>query len=247
MDRLVFSNLSAMRSSMGKQHATANNLANANTPGFRADISEASSLWITGPGANSRAFASGEVLTFDRTPGAITQTGRPLDIAIGGDGLLAVQAENGDEAYTRRGDLNIAPTGLLVTGDGHPVLGDVGPIIVDPTSDITIDQSGGVWSRPAGQPDAPPVQVDQLKLVSPAGSNVEKGLDGLIREVNGGALPGDPEGSVISGALEGSNVSVSQALVDMIEASRTWETQLNMISSARDLDSSGADLMRMPK
>lgn len=247
MDRLVFSNLSAMRSSMGKQHATANNLANANTPGFRADISEASSLWITGPGTNSRAFASGEVLTFDRTPGAITQTGRALDVAIGGDGLLAVQAENGDEAYTRRGDLGVAATGLLVTGDGHPVLGDGGPIIVDPNSDISIDQSGGVWSRPAGQPDSPLVQIDQLKLVSPAGSNVEKGLDGLIREVNGGALPSDPEGAVMTGALEGSNVSVSQALVDMIEASRTWETQLNMISSARDLDSSGADLMRMPR
>lgn len=247
MDRLVFANLSAMRSSMGKQHVTANNLANVSTPGFRADISEASSLWVKGPGANSRAFASGEVVTFDRTPGAIVSTGRALDIAIGGDGLLAVQAQNGDEAYTRRGDLTVAPTGLLVTGDGHPVLGDGGPIIVDPASEITIDQSGGIWSKPSGQPDAPLVQIDQLKLVSPAGSNVEKGLDGLIREVNGGALPGDPEGAVMSGALEGSNVSVSQALVDMIEASRSWETQLNMISSARDLDSSGADLLRMPK
>ena len=100
---------------------------------------------------------------------------------------------------------------------------------------------------PLGEVPQPnqPQQVDRLKLASPTGSQIAKGADGLFRVRGGGALPADPQASVTSGSLEGSNVNQTKALVDMIDASRSWDTQLKMITSARDLDTSTTELMKI--
>jgi flagellar basal-body rod protein FlgF len=246
MDRLVHTSLSAMRGAMARQAATANNLANVGTVGFRGEMASARALWLRGDGLESRAFASEEVNGADMRPGAATETGRALDVAVEGDAFLTVQASNGDEAYTRRGDLRISETGLLTTGDGDPVLGEQGPITLPPADSVKIEADGAIWIVPAGGDPNQPQPADRLKLASPAGSDVVKGLDGLFRVRGGGILPADPSGRVVSGKLEGSNVEATKALVDMIEASRAWETQLKLINTARDLDGSGADLMRLP-
>jgi len=246
MDRLVHTSLSGLRSAMARQAATSHNLANANTVGFRADLSSARALWIQGQGLETRAQASQEVQGADMQAGPVSETGRDLDIALQGDALLAVQAANGDEAYTRRGDLQLSDSGLLTTGDNHPVLGEQGPITLPPHDSVRIDQDGTVWVVPRGGDPNAPQQVDRLKLTSPAGSRVVKGVDNLFRVQGGGALPSDPQARVTSRALESSNVNVTQALIDMIEASRSWDNQLNLITTARELDSSGADLMRLP-
>lgn len=246
MDRLIHTSLSALRGAMARQAATANNLANANTVGFRAEMSAARSLWIAGPGHPARAPSSGEVLAADMRPGATMATGRDLDISLSGDSLLAVQAREGDEAYTRRGDLQISPTGLLTTGDGHPVMGNQGAITLPAADSVRIAEDGRVWIVPAGGDPDLPQEIDQLKLTSPAGSAVSKSLDGLFRVEGGGVLPIDGEARVASGHLEGSNVDTTRALVDMIEASRAWDTQLKLISTAREIDSNAADLMRLP-
>lgn len=246
MDRLVQTAMTAMRGAMARQTAIANNLANASTTGFRAEIANASTTWLNGPGVNARAQASEEVIAADMASGSVTQTGNPLDVAMNADALLAVQAPNGDEAYTRRGDLKMNESGLLTTGDGHPVLGQSGPITLPPADSISIGQDGGIWIVPQGGDPAQPQQVDKLKLASPTGSQILKGIDGLFREANGGALPEDPLATVTSAALEGSNVNPTQALVQMIEASRAWETQIKLISTAKELDDGGASLMRLP-
>lgn len=247
MDRLIHTSLSAMRGAMARQATTANNLANANTTGFRAEMANVRPLWLRGAGLDSRAPSSEEVTAADMRAGAITETGRPLDIALSGDAMLGVQAPNGEESYTRRGDLMVAPTGLLTTGDGAPVLGEGGPITMPPADELKIDDQGVVWYRPQGsEPGSPLQQIDRLKLVSPAGSKIAKGLDGLFRVVDGGTLPSDPEARVKSGSLEGSNVNATQALVDMIDASRSWEMQIKLVTTAKELDSSTADLMRLP-
>lgn len=247
MDRLIYSSLSAMRGAMARQATTANNLANANTTGFRAEMASVRPLWVRGAGFESRAPSSEEVISADMRAGAIVQTGRSLDVALSGDALLGVQAENGEESYTRRGDLTIAASGLLTTGDGVPVLGETGPVTMPPADEIKIDEQGVIWIRPQGaDPIAPMQQVDRLKLVSPAGSRIAKGLDGLFRVEGGGTLPSDPVARLTAGSLEGSNVNATQALVDMIEASRSWETQIKLVTTAKELDSSAADLMRLP-
>lgn len=245
MDRLIYSSLAAMRGSMARQTATANNLANAATPGFRADMAAAQSVWLRGATVPSRASASDEVLSADMRAGVVASTGRELDVAIEGDAMLVVQAPDGEEAYTRRGDLQMTETGLLTTGDGRPVLGSQGPITLPPSDSISIDGEGRINIVPEGGDPAQPQEVDRLRLVTPAGSDALKGLDGLFRVRGGGTLPDDPDARVQSGHLEGSNVNATQALVAMIEASRAWDNQLRMIGDARDMDAATADLMRL--
>ena len=247
MDRLIYTSLTAMRGSMSRQTAIANNLANAQTPGFRADIANAQSLWLDGSGLDARALVSEEVLGADMRAGTVTQTGRDLDIAMQGDALLVVQAEDGEEAYTRRGDLQISPSGLLTTGDGHPVQGGQGPVTIPPADAISIDQEGRVWVVPQGGDPENPQEVDRLRLATPTGSEIAKGLDGLFRVKGGGILPDDPEARLLTRSIEGSNVTATSALVEMIEASRSWDTQLKMISDVRDMDSATANLMQLPR
>ena len=247
MDRLVHTSLSALRGAMARQQATANNLANVNTVGFRGELSSARALWIrNGQGVDVAARATQEVVAADMSAGTVNETGRDLDIAMQGDALLAVQAEDGDEAYTRRGDLQLNESGLLTTGDGHPVLGEQGPITLPPADSMRIDQDGMIWIVPRGGDPNVPQQVDRLKLASPTGSRVLKGLDALFRVENDGALPSDPQARVTPRSLEGSNVEATQALIDMIEASRSWDTQIKLISTAREIDTAAADLMRLP-
>ena len=245
MDRLTTIARTAMRGTMARQAAVANNLANVNTTGFRAEIANASTRWVGGGALQSRAEQVGQVIAADMKSGTAVQTGNPLDITVDGDALIAVQANDGSEAYTRRGDLRLSESGLLTTGDGYPVLGEGGPITLPPADSINIAKDGGIWIVPQGGQVDQPQQVDTIKLVNAKGSVIAKSTDTLFREVNGGALPQDPIASVTSGALEGSNVNATMALVQMIEASRAWEHQIKMIDTAKDIDSSGASLMRL--
>jgi flagellar basal-body rod protein FlgF len=246
MDRLIDVARTAMRGSMARQTAIANNLANTETAGFRAEIVNASTRWLGGQNTfQSRAEQVGQVIAADMKQGTVTQTGNPLDLAVDGEAMIAVQANDGSEGYTRRGDLKLSESGLLSTGDGSPVIGDSGPITLPPSDSIKIGKDGGIWIVPQGGRIDQPQLVDTIKLVNARGSVIAKGTDNLFREVNGGALPQDPMASVTSGALEGSNVNATTALVQMIEASRSWETQIKMIDTAKDIDSGGASLMRL--
>jgi flagellar basal-body rod protein FlgF len=245
MDRLIYTSISALRGAMARQAITANNLANAGTTGFRAEFASAQATTVR-EGLGSRIAAPTEGTAADMASGTIQETGRDLDVAMQGDTLLAVQSAEGDEAYTRRGDLQLSDSGLLTTGDGTPVLGDSGPITLPPADKISIAKDGAIWIVPQGGDVANPQQVDRLKLVSPAGSKIAKALDGLFRVDGGGALPSDPSARLIPGSLEGSNVNASAALVDMIDSSRAWEMQIKLVTTAQELDQSSADLMRLP-
>jgi len=246
MDRLVNTALTAMRGAMSRQATIANNLANANTTGFRAEIANASAMWINGDTYNSRAQSTEQVLGADMAQGSVSNTGNPLDVAVNDQAMLAVQANDGSEAYTRRGDLKVSDSGLLTTGDGLPVIGESGPITLPAYDSISIAKDGSISIVPTGGDPNLPQVVDKLKLATPTGSQIAKGTDGLFREVNGGVLPDDPMASVTPESLEGSNVNSTQALVQMIEASRAWETQVKMIDTAKKIDDSGASLMQLP-
>jgi len=247
MDRLIHTSLSAMRGAMARQTTVANNLANANTVGFRAEVASQRPLWLRGGEFQGRAPASEEVVNADMKAGAFISTGRDLDVAMQGDAMLAVQADDGEESYTRRGDLMIAPSGLLTTGDGVPVMGDGGPITMPPADKIMVGADGKISIVPEGGDPTQMQQVAQLKIVSPKGSEIVKGLDGLFKVRGGGTLPSDPDAKITQGALEQSNVNTSDALVQMIEASRSWETQIKLLTTAKDLDSATTDLMRLPE
>ena len=246
MDKLVYTAASGLKSHLASQAAIANNMANASTIGFRADRVVFDRLSLKGSAFDTRTPASAEVADADRKPGALQQTGRALDIAIPGDSWLAVQAPDGSEAYTRRGDLQIAPSGVLQTGDGFPVIGAGGPITLPPLQSIKISDDGQISIVPVGGDARNPQVIDTLKLASPKGSQTVKGTDNLLYVKGGGVLPADLDAKLESGALEGSNVNMTQALVDMIENQRAYEVQANLMKSAKELDESSASLMRLP-
>ena len=245
MDRLIWTAVSGMSASMARQRMIANNMANSQTIGFRAELMVAAPVTVKGPQLETRALTDAAVRGARMDQGEVSETGRALDVALNGEALLGVQAENGDEAYTRRGDLSLTPAGLLVNGDGRPVLGEGGPISIPPGSEVSIAPDGAVLVRDAATPDAPLAQADKLKLASPAGSKIAKGLDGLFRVEGGGVLPADAEARLTGGALEQSNVRPSQVLVEMIEAQRLYDMRTKLIATAKELDEGSASLLRL--
>ena len=249
MDKLVYTAATGLHARMAAQAAIANNMANASTTGFRADRVVFDQIQVKGGGAKweARSPTASEVIDADRDPGVMQSTGRPLDVAMNGrDTWLAVQAADGGEAYTRRGDLEVAPSGVLQTGDGFVVQGQSGPITLPPYSALSIGADGTVSIIPQGGDAKNPTVIDRLKLVSAKGTDTVKGIDNLLKVRGGGALPDDLDAQVTSGSLEGSNVNMTQTLVDMIENQRAYEVQAKLMSEAKTMDESSASVMRLP-
>jgi flagellar basal-body rod protein FlgF len=162
-----------------------------------------------------------------------------------GDTMLAVQGADGQEAYTRRGDLSISTTGVVENGEGLPVLGETGPLMVPPGATVSISQDGSVMVRDPSTPEQEPQKIDRLKLVSTAGSNLEKDLTGVFRVPGGGVLPVDDNAHVVPESVEQSNVNSSEVLVDMIESQRLFDLRTKLVSTAKELDEGSSKLMRL--
>ena len=250
MDRLIYTALTSMNAAMDRQRAVANNLANASTPGFREEVFAVTAATLKDGSIEARAMARGNVRGADMTTGRVTPTGQPLDLAVQGKALIAYQNPAGGELYSRRGDLRVGASGVLENGEGLPVLGaGGGPITVPQGFAIAIAEDGSVLATDPAAPGVPAQQVDQIKLVSPEGSRLVKGIDSFLKVPgpNGtnGVLPPDPTARVTSGVLEGSNVETAQTLVDMIDAQRAFEQRARIIKTAGELDEASSRLMGM--
>jgi flagellar basal-body rod protein FlgF len=245
MDRLIYTAVSGMNASMVRERMIASNMANAQTIGFRAEVLQAQAVTIDGPQLDVRAMSRAEVKGASMKEGAVVETGRPLDVAMTGETMLAVQSIDGAEAYTRRGDLSVSTTGVVQNGEGLPVLGENGPLMVPPGAKVTIAPDGAVLVSDPALPGEEPQRIDRLKLVSTAGSPLEKDLAGVFRVPGGGVLPTDENAEVIPGAVEQSNVNTSQVLVDMIEAQRLFDMRTKLVQTAKELDEGSSRLMRI--
>lgn len=249
MDKLVYTAATGLKAHMAAQAAIANNMANASTTGFRADRVVFDRIELKGGGArfDARAPAAQEVTDADRSIGAMIQTGRNLDVALSdADTWLTVQAPDGTEAYTRRGDLTVTASGTLQTGDGYLVMGSGGPITIPPYNSLSIGSDGSISIVPQGGAATDVTVIDKLKLVSDRGSSTVKGLDNLMHVRGGGVLPENMDAKIASGTLEQSNVNMTQVLVDMIENQRSYEVQANLLKEAKTMDEGAASVMRMP-
>jgi flagellar basal-body rod protein FlgF len=246
MDRLVYTALSGLRSTMAAQDVLAHNVANASTLGFKRDISASQSQVLQGGETfQSRIQAAEGVLAPDQGAGVINQTGRTLDVAMMGDAMMAVQSPDGNEAYTRRGDLRVGATGVLETGDGFPVIGEGGPITVPPANKIEIGADGTVSIQPQGAEATEVTQIGRIKLVTADPAKLKKGLDNLMRAEDGNALPQDDTAQLQTGSLESSNVNMMDAMVQMIEQARAYEVQVQLVSSVRDMDVDSTSLLKL--
>lgn len=245
MDRMLYIAMTGAKQTMQAQAVNANNIANVNTTGFRQDLAAMRSMPLFGPGLPTRVYAMTERPGSSMTSGTITATGRDLDVAVKGDGWIAVQGRDGNEAYTRAGDLKVTTAGILQTGAGHPVLGDNGPISLPPASKIEIGHDGTISIVPQGDEATNLQEVDRLRLVSPSVNELYKGNDGLFRLKSGEPAEADAEVRVVPGALETSNVNIAEALVNMIDLARQFEMQVRMMRVAEQNDQKTAQIMQL--
>ncbi len=243
MDESVYLAMTGAKQTEYAQAINSNNLANISTTGFRADLHSFSSVPIEGPGVDSRVNAVVETYGTDFSQGATAYTGRDLDVAVQGTGFIAVQAPDGGEAYTRAGDFRVNSGGLLSTGAGHLVLGDGGPVAVPPNVSLLIGADGTISVQPLGQGPEVLATVDRIKLVNPDITQLAKGEDGLLRLPDGQTAPASANVRLTTGALEQSNVNAAQVLVNMIELSRQYEMQVNMIRNAKENADMAAQLL----
>jgi len=244
MDKFLYVAMSGAKETLRAQAANSHNLANASTTGFRADLSAFQSRAVTGSGYASRVYATNSTTGWDESVGAQMYTGRDLDIAVQGDGFIAVQGRDGREAYTRAGDLFVDANGQLMTKTGLPVLGDGGPLSVPPNNSLAIAPDGTISIVPQGQGPETTASIGRIKLVNPGNQNLDRGEDGLFRMKDGSDAPADANLRVASGALESSNVNAAEAMVNMIELARNFELQVKAIKAAEDNGAASSQLLR---
>jgi flagellar basal-body rod protein FlgF len=245
MDEMIYLAMTGAKQTEYAQTINTNNLANATTTGFRADLHSFSSTPIQGPGVDSRINAVVESYGTDFTHGALAATGRDLDIAIDTDGFIAVQSADGTEAYTRSGNLTIQSGGLLATASGQLVLGNNGPVAIPDHEMLSIGSDGTISVQPVGQGPETLATVDRIKLVNPDTALLNKGTDGLFRLPEGEIASAAAEVRITSGALEQSNVNIAKTLVNMIELSRQYETQINIIKTSEENADAAAQMMKL--
>ena len=202
-------------------------------------------LPLYGPGLPTRVIAQDQQPGADLKSGVLQHTGRDLDVAVHGEGWLAVLSEAGEEAYSRRGDLRVSEGGLLTDGAGRAILGDRGPITVPPFERILIGRDGTLSIQPIGQPANALAQIDRIRLVGGEPANLEKGNDGLFRTRDGNPLEVDAGVRLTAGELEASNVNAVEAMVRMLELARSFEAQVKMMKLAEENDSATDRLMRL--
>ncbi len=244
MDKMIYVAMNGARETMRAQTTVSHNVANINTPGFRALQHSLQSAPIPGQGFDSRINAISGPNGWSAVSGSMINTGRELDIAIQGDGWFTVQTADGGEAYTRAGSFRINSSRMLETASGHLVMGNGGPISLPQYQSVEIGYDGQISIVPQGQAASTIAQVDRLKLVNPSIEELVANGDGLFRMTEGQASP-DPTVRVNGGQLEDSNVNASAALVKMIEISRHYEMQIRAMHTAEQNDEAAAQLMRL--
>jgi flagellar basal-body rod protein FlgF len=238
MDRMIYLSMAGAKASMQRQDVLANNLANASTNGFRAELAAFRAVPVRGDGASTRAYALETTIGYSDAPGVINTTGRNLDVAMQGNAWMAVQGLDGTQAYTRAGSMEVNAEGQLALRNGLLVMGDGGPIDVPQNSELLVGGDGTITAKSGNNR---PTAIGRIKLVTPE-TPLTRGTDGLFRAADG-ELPADATAKLQDGALEGSNVSPVETMVGMISAARQFEQQMKLLQIAQTQGQQSAKLL----
>ncbi len=244
MDRLIYTAMSGANAAANRQAVLSNNLANASTNGFRAEMSTYRAVPLLGEGATTRVFAVEATAGYLDAPGSAQRTDRSMDAMTAGNSWFSVQGLDGNEAYTRNGHFDVAPDGTLVTGSGLTVLSNGGsPISVPAGAELSIGHDGNISAKVGNQPAN---GIGRLKMVTPNGEDpLKRGEDGLFRARSGDPLNNDDNARLHVGALESSNVNPIETMVNMIQAGRQFETQMRLLQTAESNDKSAGQLLSL--
>lgn len=245
MDKMIYTAMTGAKHILEQQATTAHNLANATSTGFKAQVDSFRAVPIIGQGLPTRAFVVDSTVGADFNSGAIEHTGRDLDVAVQGNGWLAVQRPDGSEGYTRNGALKVNENGVLQTSNGLTVLGDGGPISIPPDVTVSIGKDGTISSVTNNTLPGPSSVIGRLKLVNPNTSDLKRSEEGVFVTKNGTPAPADANVSVVGGALESSNVNVVDSMVNMISLARQFEMQMKLVSSAENNANKASQLFNM--
>ena len=247
MDKALYVAMTGASASLQAQTTVSHNLANSDTPGFKAALANTEAFAVRGPGYASRIDAMHVDAGFNRRVGAQHFTGNALDLSLQPGNWLAVQARDGTEGYTRAGALTVTPNGQLVTPSGNPVLDENNnPVAVPPHQAIEVGHDGTVSIIPLGEGPQTMAMVARLKVVQAPDERLERGLDGLFRNT-------DPQQPFVpatgkamdSGMLEASNVDAAGALVQMIQLQRQYEMQVKVIKNGDENARAANSLLRL--
>jgi flagellar basal-body rod protein FlgF len=245
MDKALYLAMTGAKHNMMAQTAHSNNLANANTTGFRADFAQARSMGVYyGDGHPTRAYSLTERPATDFRPGTVTETGNELDVAIQGDGFIGIETPTGEAALTRAGNLYVDTAGILRTGSNHPVLGSGGPISIPPAEKIDIGSDGTISVVVSGQGAEGPAVLDRIRLVNPAADEMEKREDGLIYMKDNVEAPIDADVTLVSGFVETSNVNTIHEFTEILSKSRQYEMQIKLMKTVERNSESSARLLQ---
>ncbi len=230
--QLFYLAMTGLDATMSRVTAAANNLANRGTTGFKAQTPVFQALPLFGQGQPNRVMVTAADENADFRAGPIQPTGRSLDVAVNGAGWIAVQAPDGGPALSRNGALSISSGGLLQDSAGHPVLGEgFAPIALPPLQSVTIGADGTVSGALAGQNPDQVAALNRIMLVKPPPAAVRRRPDGLF-ETTGASLQPDAGVHLQVGALEESNADTVTTMMNMIENSRTFQMQTEMMRLA---------------
>ena len=244
LDRFAFTSMTGAKHAMGQLANTANNMANVQTPGFREMLSTFRAVPVNGASADSRAFVVDSTAGVDFTPGTITTTNNPLDVAIRRRGMLTLMSDNAGEVYTRAGRLSVDEFGILRGAQDLPVKGEQGPIrLPEGFSQVQIQPNGAVYAVLRGESE--PTLIDHIKLVDPADRDLTRRGDGLFEARQ--QQPADTWVRLESGALEMSNVNVAQAMVQMIEQNRLFDLNIRMVQTAEQNSRNASQLVSLSR
>jgi flagellar basal-body rod protein FlgF len=245
MDRLIYTAMTGAKHILDQQATNSHNLANATSIGFRAQVDSFRAVPVISQGLPTRTFVIDATVGSDFRAGPIETTSRALDVAVQGEGWLTVQREDGSEGFTRNGALKINENGVLQTATGFNVMGDGGPISIPPDTSITIAKDGTISTVENNTLPGPSNIVGRLKLVNPDVANLERKADGLFGTKDNRIVEADANVTIASGALEGSNVNVVDAMVTMISLARQFETQMKLIQTAENNATKASQLFNL--
>lgn len=244
MDKMLFLAMNGASQALHAQNNISHNLANVSTTGFKASLDAYRNWHVAGPGLPTRVYNQLEYRGSDMSSGSLITTGRDLDVAVRGEGWIAMQGKNGVEGYSRAGDLRLDANGRLTNGAGHPVIGNAGPIVLPPAEKIEIGTDGSISIIPVGQAVNTLAIVDRIKLVNPDATQLQKGADSLMYLPDEMMAPPDANVTVASGVIESSNVNAVSELVDLITNARQYEINVKLMQTAGENDEVSARLLR---
>lgn len=253
MDRMAYTSLAAAKSQEFNRIQLTNDLANLSTTGYqRSNLTTTNSAYLDGPGLQTRfqPVLSAAVDNIALRPGAISHTGNSTDIAMNESTVVGVQTDDGNIAFTRRGDLRVNASGLLVNGAGHVIMAEGAPMTVPPGFLIDIGSDGSVYATDPNEGAGEPTLIGTLMLRDASATQMVRRVDGLYEPQGSGGLGGDfasgpNPASISTGALEGSNVNPIEVMVSLLDLYRSFEMQLKFVKQAEELDQGGARMIAL--